>query len=131
MIDEKQYLKKYVEGFTTALGDAARELQKKEHAEWGIMDYGAHYEKRSNEIRVRPDSEKGYDEGMKDAYATVGQDLHDNEFKDYSIEDYGKLYENIARQFGDCLNCGNIGSEKGCPVGKTIWCPRLLETLKE
>ncbi|MGE5556942.1 MAG: hypothetical protein ACM3QV_00260, partial [Caulobacteraceae bacterium] len=66
-----------------------------------------------------------------EALATAGQDLQDHEMKEYSIEDYGKLYQNISRQIGDCIKCQDIGSEKGCPVGKTIWCPRIMETLKE
>lgn len=74
---------------------------------------------------------KGYIEGFKEALATVGQDLQDNEMKEYTVEDYGKLYQNISKQIGDCLNCENIGSEKGCEVGKTIWCPRIMEVLKE
>jgi hypothetical protein len=74
---------------------------------------------------------KGYVEGFKEALATVGQDLQDNEFKDYSVEDYGKLYQNVSKQMGDCVVCKDIGTEKGCPAGKTIWCPRILETLDE
>jgi hypothetical protein len=127
----KRYLQRYVEGFKDALLEGARELQKNEHKDWEIQKYGAYYENKSNGIKAREGDEKGYDEGMKDAYATIGQDLHDHEFREFSIEDYGKLYENVARKIGDCLNCKDIGSDKGCEVGKTIWCPRLLETLKE
>ena len=128
---DKQYLQKYVDGFKDALLEVARELQENEHKDWDFLKYGAYYENKSNDLKVREGNEKGYDEGMKDAYATIGQDLHDHEFKEYSIEDYGKLYENVSRGIGDCLNCKDIGSDKGCAVGKTIWCPRLLETLKE
>ncbi len=127
----KRYLQRYVEGFKDALAEAASFLQKNEHNDWDIQKYGAYYENRSNGIKAREGDEKGYDEGMKDAYATIGQDLHDHEFKEYSVEAYGKLYENVAREIGDCMNCKDIGSDKGCEVGKTIWCPRLLETLKE
>jgi hypothetical protein len=127
----KKYLRRYVEGFIAALAEAASVLQKNEHNDWDIQKYGAYYENKSNDLKVREGDEKGYDEGMKDAYATIGQDLHDHEFKEYPVEDYGKLYENVAMEIGDCLNCKNIGSDKGCEVGKTIWCPRLLETLKE
>ncbi|WP_230742098.1 hypothetical protein [Methanooceanicella nereidis] len=73
---------------------------------------------------------KGYVEGFKEALSTIGQDLIDNEMKDYSVEDYGKLYQNVAKEMGDCIKCQNIGSEKGCPAGKTIWCPRIMETLE-
>lgn len=125
------YLRKYVDGFKAGLGEAAAVLQENAHKDWDIQKYGAFYEHKSNDLKIRDGPEKGYDEGLKDAYATVGQDLHDNEFKEYSIEDYGKLYGNIVQKIGDCLNCKDIGSDRGCEVGKTIWCPRLLETLKE
>lgn len=125
------YLRKYVDGFKDGLGEAAVALRKNEHKDWDIQKYSAFYEHKSNDLKIRDGPEKGYDEGMKDAYATVGQDLHDNEFKEYSIENYGELYGNIVKNIGDCLNCQNIGSDKGCEVGKTIWCTRLLETLKE
>ncbi len=128
---DKRYTQKYVDGFTGALLEAARQLRKHEYMDWDINEYGAFYERRSNDIKVREGNEKGYDEGMKDAYATIGQDLHDHEFKEYSIEDYGELYENVAKAIGDCINCRDIGTDKGCEVGKTIWCPRLIETLKE
>jgi hypothetical protein len=74
---------------------------------------------------------RGYIEGFKEALSIAGQDLQDNEMKEYTVEDYGKLYSNIAKQIGDCMKCENIGSEKGCPAGKTIWCPRIMETMKE
>jgi hypothetical protein len=74
---------------------------------------------------------KGFTAGFKEALATVGQDLRDNEFKEYSVEDYGLMYENAAKNMGDCVKCENVGSEKGCPVGKTIWCPRITETLDD
>lgn len=74
---------------------------------------------------------KGYVKGFKEALATVGQDLQDHEIAEYSVEDYGKLYQNVAKQMGNCVLCKDIGSEKGCPVGKTIWCPRITETLEE
>ncbi len=125
------YLRKYVEGFKDGLGEAAVALRKNEHKDWDIQKYGAFYEHKSNDLKIRDGPEKSYGEGLKDAYATVGQDLHDNEFKEYSIEDYGKLYGNIVGKIGDCLSCKDIGSDMGCEVGKTIWCPRLLETLKE
>jgi hypothetical protein len=128
---DKQYLQQYVDGFKDGLREAASFLQKNEHKDWDIQRYGTFYENQSNDLKIREGAEKGYDEGMKDAYATVGQDLHDNEFKEYSLEDYGKLYGNIVGKIGDCLNCRDIGSDKGCEVGKTIWCARLLETLKE
>ncbi len=120
----------YVEGFKAALAGAASELQKNEHKDWDIKKYGAYFENKSNGIKARGGDGKGYDEGMKDAYATIGQDLHDHEFREYSIEDYGRLYENVAGKIGDCPSCIDIGSDKGCEAGKTIWCPRLLETLK-
>jgi hypothetical protein len=125
------YLKKYVDGFKDGLAEAASVLQKHEHKDWDILKYGTFFENRSNDLSIREGDEKGYDEGMKDACATVGQDLHDHELKEYSIEDYGKLYGNIAGKIGDCMKCLDIGSDRGCEVGKTIWCPRLLETLKE
>jgi hypothetical protein len=125
--DDKQYLREYVDGFRDALASSASELQKHEHEGWDKKAYGDYFEKMSNDISVQG----GADEGRKDAYATVGQDLKDNEFKDYSVEDYGTLYENIAKEIGDCVNCKDIGTEKGCSVGQTIWCPRILETLKE
>jgi hypothetical protein len=74
---------------------------------------------------------KGYVEGFKEALATVGQDLQDHEIAEYSVEDYGKLYQNVAKQMGDCVRCKDIGTEKGCPAGKTIWCPRITETLED
>ena len=74
---------------------------------------------------------KGYIEGFKEALATVGQDLQDHEIAEYSVEDYGKLYQNVSKEMGNCVVCKDIGSEKGCPVGKTIWCPRIMETLEE
>jgi len=125
------YLRKYVDGFKDGLVEAAAVLQKNEHKDWDIRKYGAFMNTSLTTSKIRDGPEKGYDEGMKDAYATVGQDLHDNEFKEYSTEDYGKLYGNIAQKIGDCLNCKDIGSDKGCEAGKTIWCPRLLETLKD
>jgi len=131
MAEEKAYLKKYVEGFVDALNDAGLALQKHEHKERTIKEYGTEYQEKSNNVNIRQDDHKGYDEGMKDAYATVGQDLQDFELKDYSVEDYGQLYQNIARQIGDCVHCKDIGTEKGCPAGQTIWCPRILEILKE
>ncbi len=131
MEDDKKHLRRYVEGFKDALAEAAAALQKNEHKEWGVQDYGAFFENKSKDILAGSDEDKGYDEGRKDAYATIGQDLKDNEFKEYSVEDYGILYQNVSREIGDCLNCENIGSEKGCRAGMTIWCPRLLETLKE
>lgn len=129
--DDRQYLRRYVEGFKDALAGAALELQKNEHKDWGVQGYGAFYENKSTGISIRQGEERGYDEGMKDAYATIGQDLRDHEFKEYSVEDYGVLYRNVSMEIGDCLNCENIGSEKGCKAGMTIWCPRLLETLKD
>ncbi len=129
--ENRQYLQKYVDGFKDALLEAARELRKHGHTDWDIKEYGAFYEGRSNDIKAREGEEKGYDEGMKDAYATIGQDLHDHEFKEYSLKDYGELYDNVSKAIGDCLNCGDIGSDKGCEAGNNIWCPRLLETLKE
>jgi len=129
--ENKLYLKKYVDGFKDALLEGARELRAHGHKEWGIRQYGTHYEKKSSGLEVREGDEKGYDEGMKDAYSTIGQDLHDHEFKEYSVEDYGELYGNVTAKIGDCLSCVDIGSDKGCEAGKTIWCPRLLETLKE
>ena len=132
MADEnRQYLGRYVDGFKDALAEAALELQGHAHETWDKKEYGDFFEDKSNGVIIRDGAEKGYDEGTKDAYATVGQDLKDNEFKEYSAEDYGKLYENIAKEIGDCVNCRDIGTEKGCPAGKTIWCPRILETLKE
>lgn len=125
------YLRRYIEGFKDALAGAAAELQKNEHKDWDIQKYGTYYENKSNAVASREGEEKGYSEGMKDAYATVGQDLHDNEFKEFAVEDYGKLYGNVAVKIGDCLNCKDIGSDKGCEIGKTIWCPRLLETLRD
>ena len=74
---------------------------------------------------------KGYVEGFKEALATVGQDLQDHEIEEYSVEDYGKLYQNVAKQMGNCVLCRDIGTEKGCPSGKTIWCPRIVETLQD
>jgi hypothetical protein len=76
---------------------------------------------------------KGYVEGFKEALATVGQDLQDHEIAEYTVEDYGKLYQNVAKQMGNCVLCPktDIGTEKGCPVGKTIWCPRITESLEE
>ena len=74
---------------------------------------------------------RGYIAGFKEALATVGQDLQDHEIAEYSVEDYGQLFLNIAKQMGDCVLCEDVGSEKGCPVGKTIWCPRITETLEE
>ena len=74
---------------------------------------------------------KGYIAGFKEALATVGQDLQDHEIEEYSVEDYGKLYQNVAKQMGDCVACKEVGTEKGCPAGKTIWCPRITETLDE
>lgn len=130
-MDDNAYLEKYVDGFKDGLAEAADVLQKNEQEGWDILKYGTFFENKSNELKIREGLKKGYDEGMKDAYATVGQDLHDNEFKEYSIEDYGKLYGNIVQKIGDCLSCTDIGSDKGCEVGKTIWCTRLLETLKE
>lgn len=128
---DNEYLKKYVGGFMAGLGEAAAMLQNNEHKDWDVQKYGIHFENKSNDLKIREGPEKSYGEGLKDAYATVGQDLHDNEFKEYSIEDYGKLYGNIVGKIGDCLSCKDIGSDKGCEAGKTIWCPRLLETLKE
>jgi hypothetical protein len=130
-LTDNDQLKKYVDGFKDGLREASSSLQKNEHEGWGIEKYGTFFEEKSNAVTIRQDENKGFDEGRKDALATVGQDLHDNEFKEYSIEDYGRLYENIVKQIGDCLNCQDIGSDKGCEVGKTIWCTRLLETLKE
>ncbi|HTY90844.1 MAG TPA: hypothetical protein VMC84_06670 [Methanocella sp.] len=130
-MSDNEYLTKYVDGFKAGLAEAASMLQENEHKDWDIQKYAAFYENKSNGLKIREGMEKGYDEGLKDAYATVGQDLHDYEFKEYSIEDYGKLYANIVSKIGDCLNCQDIGSDKGCEVGKTIWCTRLLETLKE
>lgn len=80
---------------------------------------------------VSEDYLKGYIEGFKEALATVGQDLQDHEIEEYTVEDYGKLYQNVAKQMGNCVLCKDVGSEKGCPVGKTIWCPRITETLEE
>ncbi|WP_424356644.1 hypothetical protein [Methanocella sp. MCL-LM] len=74
---------------------------------------------------------KGYVEGFKEALATVGQDLQDHEMEDYTVENYGELYQNIARQMGNCVVCKDIGTEKGCPAGKTIWCPRIMETMAD
>lgn len=74
---------------------------------------------------------RGYIAGFNEALATVGQDLKDHEIAEYSVEDYGQLYANVARQMDDCALCEDIGSEQGCPVGKTIWCPRITETLDE
>ena len=74
---------------------------------------------------------KGYVEGFKEALATVGQDLQDHEFEDYTVENYGELYQNIAKQMGNCVVCKDIGTEKGCPAGKTIWCPRIMETMAD
>ena len=74
---------------------------------------------------------KGYVEGFKEALATVGQDLQDNELKDYTVEEYGILYGNIAKQMGNCVICKGVGTEKGCPAGKTIWCPRIVEALED
>lgn len=128
---DKEYLSKYVEGFKDALAEAGKELGRNEHKDFTVQDYGKSFEDRSNAVTIRQDDNKGHDEGYKDGLATVGQDLHDYEFPDYSVEDYGKLYQNVVRQIGDCLNCPEIGSEKGCEVGKTIWCPRILEILKE
>jgi hypothetical protein len=125
--EDKQYLRSYIDGFKDALASAATELQKHELKGLDKNEFGDLFEKRSNDIKA----EDGTSEGMKDAYATVGQDLKDDEFKEYSVEDYGKLYENIAKEIGDCVNCADIGSDKGCSVGKTIWCPRILEILKE
>ena len=127
----KPYLQRYVEGFKAALAEAASALQKNEFGDWGFPEYGAFFEKKSTDLQVREGDEKGYDEGMKDAYATLGQDLRDHELKEYSVEDYGKLYGNVVEAIGDCLNCKDVGTKKGCEVGMTIWCPRLLETLKE
>jgi len=131
MEDDKEYLRRYVEGFKDALAEAGAVLQKNEHKEWGVLGYGAFFEDKSKGILARSGGDNGYDEGRKDAYATIGQDLQDNEFKEYSVEDYGILYLNVSREIGDCLSCENVGSEKGCKAGMTIWCPRLLETLKE
>jgi hypothetical protein len=129
--ENRQYLQRYVDGFKDALREGSHELEAHEHTDWDIKQYGAHFENKSSGIVAREGDEKGYDEGMKDAYATIGQDLNDHEFKEYSVEDYGKLYGNVAKTIGDCLNCKDIGSDKGCAAGMTIWCPRLLETLKE
>lgn len=74
---------------------------------------------------------RGYVEGFKEALSIAGQDLKDHELKDYGVEEYGELYINIAKQIGDCMKCENIGSDKGCGAGKTIWCPRIMETLKD
>jgi hypothetical protein len=128
---DKQNLQKYIEGFKDAIADASRKLRKHEHAEWDIRKYGSYFKDMSNGLNVREGAEKGYDEGAKDAYATIGQDLQDHELEEYSIEDYGRFYENVAGKIGDCLNCMDVGSDKGCPAGKTIWCPRLLENLEE
>ncbi len=130
-MEDKAYLGKYVDGFKDALKEAALELQKNEHKERSIKDYGLFYQQKSNDVHIRPDDNKGYDEGIKDGYATIGQDLQDHEFKEYSIEDYGKMYENVAKEIGDCLSCKDIGTEEGCAVGQSIWCPRILETLKD
>ncbi len=121
-------IQKYVDGFKDALLEGARELLAHGHEDWDIRQYGTYFENKSNSIAARGG---GYEEGMKDAYATIGQDLHDHEFKEYSVEDYGKLYENVAGKMGDCMSCKDIGSDKGCEVGRTIWCARILETLKE
>jgi hypothetical protein len=74
---------------------------------------------------------KGYVEGFKEAMAIVGQDLQDHEIEEYSVENYGELYQNIAKQMGNCVVCKDIGTEKGCPAGKTIWCPRIMETMAD
>jgi hypothetical protein len=86
--------------------------------------------KETENIKKSPEYLKGYTEGFKEALATVGQDLKDHELKEYTVEDYGGLYENVAKEIGDCVNCKDIGTEKGCPAGKTIWCPRITETLE-
>lgn len=74
---------------------------------------------------------KGYIKGFKEALATVGQDLQDHEIEEYSVEEYGQLYQNVAKQMGNCESCKDIGTPKGCPAGKTIWCPRITETLED
>lgn len=86
--------------------------------------------KSSAKAQKSPDYLQGYVDGFREALATVGQDLKDHEVKEYTVEDYGTLYENVAKQMGDCVNCKDIGTEKGCPAGKTIWCPRITETLE-